>query len=368
MSRILLQHIRRILPMRRIALLLVVLAFAITTGFQAYAGVSKDITIAEGTKIITAKTLGNNIQQAMDQLEMRVGSYDYTSVPLTTSLIAGIQNTLSIQRAVPVTMQVDGSLLTRMTWRNNVQDFLEDEKVSLANLDRMEGATLETPLKAGLAFKIVRVRLEKMSELEPITYDVLEQVNKTLNEGETLVAQAGIDGQIEKNFRIVYEDEKPISRTFLDERIISEPVNRIVEFGTVKNFTNNRGDLVRFSKIMDMKATAYTASLADTGKAPGHPAFGITRTGIRAREGVIAVDPRIIPLGTKVYVEVPGAAADYGFAIAADIGSAIKGKLIDLYFDTTAQAMHWGRRSVRIYILNEQNDSRWKVNDEPCTK
>jgi len=368
MSRILLQHIRRILPLKQISLLFVVLAFAVTAGFQAYSITRREITIVDGQKSIVVKTMANDVQQVLNQLKVTVDSYDYTNMPLTALLASAGMNHMEIRRAVPMELIVDGQTKKVMTWKNEVKHVFEDEGIILGQLDKMAGATLDTKVSSGLQVQVIRVRAENIKESEPIPYDVLEEPNKTLNEGETLVAQAGIDGQLDKNYRIVYEDGKPVSRTFLFESVSSEPVNRIVEFGTVKNFTNTRGDLVRYSKILDVKATAYTASLADTGKAPGHPAFGITRTGIRAREGVIAVDPRLIPLGTKVYVEVPGAAADYGFAIAADIGSAIKGKLIDLYFDTTSQALRWGRRSVRIYILNEQNDTRWKVNNEPCTK
>ena len=112
-----------------------------------------------------------------------------------------------------------------------------------------------------------------------------------------------------------------------------------------------------------MWATAYTSSFEDTGKHPDHPEFGICYTGMKAREGIIAVDPKVIPLYTKVYVEVLGDTPDYGFAIAGDIGSAIKGNLIDLYLDTSEAVKKWGVKKVRVYILNEQNDDRWKKTD-----
>ena len=112
-----------------------------------------------------------------------------------------------------------------------------------------------------------------------------------------------------------------------------------------------------------MEATAYTASFEDTGKHPDHPEFGITYTGMRAREGIIAVDPKVIPLYTKVYVDVLGSTKDYGFAIAGDIGSGVKGKQVDLYLDTQEAVNKWGRKKVKVYILNEQDDSRWKETD-----
>ncbi len=86
---------------------------------------------------------------------------------------------------------------------------------------------------------------------------------------------------------------------------------------------------------MVMIATAYT---------PGHGCGTITATGMRARYGVVAVDPRVIPLGTHLYIE------GYGEAIAADTGSAIKGVRIDLCFDSLAQARAFGRRKVVVHI------------------
>ncbi len=368
MGRLYLQHLRRILPLKQMALLFLLTIFAFTAGTAAFGAANREIAIRDGESLTVAKTLGNDVQQALTQLDVEVGEQDYTSMPLHYLLGTDGTNLLTIKRAVPLKLTVDGETRDILSWRNTVDEVLAEQRVSLGSMDRIEGVTPQTSVEAGMSIRVVRVRTEGIKEFAAIPYDVVTETDKTLNEGETMVAQVGVDGRTESVYHIVYEDNKPVSRTFLYERTVSEPVNRLVMMGTVKNFTNNRGDLVRYSKIMDMKATAYTASFADTGKHPGDPAFGITRSGLMAREGVIAVDPRVIPLGTKVYVESPGSAPDYGFAIAADIGSAIKGNLIDLYFDTTQQALNWGRRSVRVYILNEQNDARWKDNDNPCTK
>lgn len=71
---------------------------------------------------------------------------------------------------------------------------------------------------------------------------------------------------------------------------------------------------------------------------------GSTALGIPVRKGVVAVDPALIPLGTKMHV--PG----YGRSIAADVGHAIKGRIIDLWFPTTEKAREWGRRTVTITV------------------
>jgi 3D (Asp-Asp-Asp) domain-containing protein len=98
-------------------------------------------------------------------------------------------------------------------------------------------------------------------------------------------------------------------------------------------------------QVLTMVATAYDPGPASTGKRPGDPGYGITATGMRAGYGVVAVDPRVVPFFTRLYI--PG----YGYAVAADTGSAIVGHRIDLGFATHGEAIQWGRRTVPVYVL-----------------
>lgn len=99
------------------------------------------------------------------------------------------------------------------------------------------------------------------------------------------------------------------------------------------------------TKIMTVEATAYCACKSCTGKGENHPAYGITASGEKVRPGVVAVDPKIIPLGTRIWVE------GYGLAAALDTGGAIKGRRIDVYFPSHEEAKKWGRKTVKIRIL-----------------
>ncbi|CAH0117850.1 putative protein YuiC [Paenibacillus sp. CECT 9249] len=98
-------------------------------------------------------------------------------------------------------------------------------------------------------------------------------------------------------------------------------------------------------------ATGYTAGVESTGKKPGHPEYGITYSGIKVRRdqagiSTIAADPKVFPMGTILYI--PG----YGYGIVADTGSAIKGKKIDLYYNTTKQVYkEWGKKTVNVQVL-----------------
>ncbi len=114
------------------------------------------------------------------------------------------------------------------------------------------------------------------------------------------------------------------------------------------------GKIIEYTDVIQLEATAYCACYDCCGKYPGNKWYGITATGTRAKVGTIAVDPKVIPLGTEVYIEGLGGAKNYGFATAEDTGGAIKGKIIDLYFNTHKETVNWGRQQVNVYILKEQ--------------
>lgn len=106
---------------------------------------------------------------------------------------------------------------------------------------------------------------------------------------------------------------------------------------TGKKKTNNSAQNIWGKRRMIMHATAYSA------QDPGNT--GITARGHRLKRGIVSVDPSIIPLGTKLYIE------GYGYAVADDTGGAIVGKRIDLGMDSNREALRFGRRNVVVHVL-----------------
>ncbi|WP_420707418.1 3D domain-containing protein [Paenibacillus sp. 1001270B_150601_E10] len=106
-------------------------------------------------------------------------------------------------------------------------------------------------------------------------------------------------------------------------------------------------------KQVNVTATGYTAGEESTGKRPGHPAYGITYSGVKVKRSyvsTVAADLSIFPLGSILYV--PG----YGYGVVADIGAKIKGKRLDLYFDTTRQVYaQWGKKNVDVLLIKRGN-------------
>lgn len=140
------------------------------------------------------------------------------------------------------------------------------------------------------------------------------------------------------------------SRSILKkEKTSSKSQNKVVlNFDTKVKSVD--GNIIKKAKKIKMRSTAYTASYADTGKRPGDEDFAITASGAKVKRNpngysTVAVDPRVIPLGTKLYVE------GYGYAIAEDTGGAIKGNRIDLYFNTSKEVDNWGVKYLNVYVL-----------------
>lgn len=158
----------------------------------------------------------------------------------------------------------------------------------------------------------------------------------TLPKGEEKVLQEGAVGLDEVEEEIHYKQGDVIDTKELQRKTITPMQPKVVQVGTREVEVSRSYDRVR--EVITMEATAYLPT--DGG------GDGITATGIRARHGVVAVDPNVIPLGTRVYI--PG----YGEAIAADTGGDIVGNRIDVVLEDYGSAMQFGRRTVDVYILS----------------
>ena len=135
-----------------------------------------------------------------------------------------------------------------------------------------------------------------------------------------------------------------VSIDIINSVVSQEPVNAIVEKGTKDKPKEDQSASLQgrnVKKVIVMQATAYDPTAGSK-----------TAMGTRARVGAVAVDPRVIPLGSKLYIESMDGFPTYGYAVAEDTGGAIKGNRIDLFYSTNAQANKFGRRNVKVYVLD----------------
>lgn len=346
------KNITRYFSKKRLAVTLLSVVATVLLGVFVFSAFSTDVIIDYNGTQITVKTMRNTVKDVLAQRGIVVSDFDYVSLPLDAKLIRNKTTKIHIKSAVPINVFADGKETTIMTSKETVEDALQNSSVELGLHDRIEGAQPEDRIFKDMRLKVVRVRRELLSKNEIIPYEVDRKASSSMDQGVEEVVSKGKNGVCEKTYVVVYEDNKEIERKLITDTIVTKPEKEIVEYGTIATYTASRGDIIRYKKVLNMSATAYTASFKDTKKHPDHPQFGITYTGVRVKKGIVAVDPKVIPLGTRLYVEGLGDTPDYGYAVAADIGSAIKGNKIDLYMDGQDVVDRFGRKNVRVYILH----------------
>lgn len=167
-----------------------------------------------------------------------------------------------------------------------------------------------------------------------LPYSTVYLPDRTLPPGRMKKVENGHPGKAVQMLQIAIRKGRVVGKNILWTKTIASPKDAIYRVGIVKELSRKR--FVR-SKVLVMDATAYSSQDKGVG----------TRTamGLQAILGVAAVDPRVIPFGTHLFIE------GYGYAIAADKGSAIKGNRIDLCFNTRNEALRFGMRKVRVHIL-----------------
>lgn len=327
-----LQSMQKLLTKKKYALLLIglLLVAMLATGFVH---ARKTVHIVVDGKVIKLATLHSNPAEALDQAGIHLGNKDEFRIS-TASLING--TTIEVFRAVPVFVSYQGARTMVVTGKPTVGEVLES--LNLASNGHKAVPGVMTPISPGLDIRVVTVKETLVEKEEVISHPVVRHADPTVEAGLEQVQQEGQDGLKRVTYRMVSEDGEHVSADAVAEEVLTPAVPALIRSGNRETVSTSRGSL-RFQRAVVMEATAYLPS--DGG------GNGITYSGIPARQGVVAVDPRVIPIGTRLFI--PG----YGLAIAGDTGGDIKGNRIDLCMEDYHDAWNFGRRSVKVYILAE---------------
>ena len=290
----------------------------------------------------TIWTTADTVKELIQQENLDVTQHDKIEPALDTKLETDLS--LTIDKAFQLTLNVDNKNQQVWTTSTTVADFLKEQNVTLNELDKVEPALTKEVDQEGA---ITVTRIEKVTDVveEPIAFDVVKQSDNSIEKGKQKVIDSGKEGKREKHYEVVKENGKEVSRKLLKTETVEESKNRVVALGTKPAQTVSTASVSRnndsVKKEFYVNSTAYTAHCSGCS--------GTTATGVnlRANPGakVIAVDPSVIPLGTKVHVE------GYGYAVAADTGSAIKGNKIDVFLPSKSAAYRWGSKQVKIKVL-----------------
>jgi len=290
--------------------------------------------------LATLSTTAPTVGQALREHVVLIYLGDRVQPALGTPISTGAR--VDIERAKPLTILVDGRRIMTRTQAERVKEALEQEGITLGVKDYTVPDRL-TPLSDNLSVQVVRVDEEFVIEEEPMPFETVWRPDPELEIDHRRLAQAGEDGLRRWLVRIRYENGQETERVVTNEWVAEEPTTEVIAYGgniVMRELETSDGP-IRYWRKIRMLATSYSAATA--GKSRDDPRYGITYLGWKATKGVIAVDPRVINLGTRMYV--PG----YGFGTAADTGGAIKGRHIDLAYDED-DLVHW-LKWVDVYLL-----------------
>jgi uncharacterized protein YabE (DUF348 family) len=298
---------------------------------------AKRVELTVDNKKKTVWTTADTVAQFLTEQKLSANEHDKVIPKAEAKIKKGME--VRFQKAFPLSLVVGGKEERVWSTSTTVADFLVQQGITLNQLDRVE-PNGDSFVKENDVINVIRV--EKVTDVveEPVDFAIVTQKDASLAKGTEKVLKEGQKGLLAKTFEVILENGKEVVRNLIGESTIAEKQDKVVAVGTMALAQQvSRGTPT--GKEFYVSSTAYTAFC--------NGCSGVTATGINLRNNptmkVIAVDPSIIPLGTKVYVE------GYGYAIAADKGSAINGYKIDVFLPTNAEAFRWGKRKVKIQIL-----------------
>lgn len=332
-------------PGPKAALVIVIIVAIVTMSTLHF---RKNVTIVIDGRETKITTFRSNLKSTLENNGIEVGPKDRVTPGLDSTVENGTK--VYIKKAVNIQVLVDGKKLNIASSEDSVGNMLKAEGIKLSSMDIVYPSK-EQLLDDGLQVQVSRVEAKLVKQVRSIEFATVIKNSDNMGKGQKKLVQDGKDGEKLTSFRVIYKDGKEVSRQVVKESVLRKPVQKIVAIGTLGVITPSRGGSQAFyTKYYNMRATAYTSDYASTGKSSGDPDFNITKSGTRVRRNLngystIAVDPRVIPLGTRVYVE------GYGYAIAEDTGGAIKGNRIDVFFNSGSEVDNWGVKYVKVYML-----------------
>ena len=265
--------------------------------------------------------------------------------------------TITVHRNPKVTILYHGQEIQAEIQGETAGELLEKLGLDLGVNDRLS-VPEETVLEAGMEFRVDRIlqREEQRTRVEP--HAVVTCYAAYLPEGDRVVLKSGRDGELLRSEFVCYVNSKEVQRELLEETRTVAPQAEIVAVGTGgvtgPGITQEpiigdgvillpTGEKIDYTRVDYVRATAYTHS--DLG------CTSTTATGTKVHHGTVAVDPRYIPYGTRMFIMASDGSYVYGLCEAEDCGGDIKGDRVDLYLPSTEECMAFGRRRCTVYFL-----------------
>ena len=344
------------LLIRVVAMVLLVAAAVALLSQTVFAQTTYVIT--DGDRVVVHTSSATDPAAVLDEAGLELNQDDiYTTMPG-----AGVSE-INVRRGKLVTIDHNGGQLQVAAYDETVKELLERLNISVGGNTQVS-APLDSMIYDGMELTVSRTVRNVETYTVPVPFETVYQDDPSLAAGTQKVITQGADGQNQCVASVLYDSGVEISRVVMSETVLQAPVNQVIAVGTAVEepvdeaptpiggpmpeigdgiITLASGEVLTYTGTMQVLATGYNKT--------NEGCDDWTATGTLARVGAIAVDPRMIPYGTRMFIVSNDGAYVYGIATAEDCGGSIKGNRIDLYFDTNYECFQFGIRDCTVYIL-----------------
>lgn len=332
---------------------ILILMALVVIGMGSTTLLSKSVTLVHDGEEVSYNTTANTVEELLLEKEIEVTKNTYVDPSIDTAITNGLKITVRSPKEIII---LDNGVETKIeSGQIVVADILKEKGYTLKEKDYTVPALdveLDFDQKNEPVIIINRILNKTITDVVSVPFETVTTENSELEKGKTRVVTPGVEGTTVITTEKTLMNGQEVSSK-VKEEVVKAPISQVTEVGTKEppkqTAVGGGGSLngKSYSKVITMQATAYDASPASNGKWAG-----VTALGTKLRPGVVAVDRNVIPLGTKLYIESTDGWPSYGVAVAEDVGGAIKGNRIDLFFESASTVKSFGRRNVKVYVLD----------------
>ena len=313
----------------------------------------KAVSIYDGDQHLEVYTFTSDTESILSSSNINVSDKDSVEV-VNNSGASSKDITITIDRAFPINVTIGGTTTSYEVAGGTVADVLKEANFTLDRYDEVNVA-LEAEVYENMHIVVKDVDYTVITEEKTLKFDTERVIDAALKPGETRVDREGKNGSSTvTTFTKIVNGE--VAETSVTEATV-KPVAKKISYGVEQRKAKSKNwmsDLKPKKSIMlDKNGIPVKYSKKLTGVASAYCTGTTCSTGVKVKQGYIAVDPNIIPYGTEMYIRTPDGSYIYGYAIAADTGGFTSwgNTIADLYMYSYSDCVKFGRRNIEIYIL-----------------
>ena len=311
--------------------------------------------ITDGDQVTVHTSFASNPETVLHEAGVELAENDF----YTTADGDGVSE-ITVQREMVVTIDNCGQTVTAASYGETLGSLLDRLGIQTYGAYSVS-QNLDTMVYDGMEVTVGNVVKSTETYTVEIPYEVVECTDASLPAGEVQVFVEGVAGQVRCEADVVYKNAEEVSRIVVEETVLQAPVNRVVAVGTGEKpeqtkavagieigdgvITLPTGEVLTYTHSGSFKGTAYTHGIGGVDY--------ITATGTTVHWGTVAVDPKVIPYGTRMFIVTDDGEYVYGLSTAEDCGGGVNGNHVDLYFPTVDSCFQFGVRQCTIYFLGE---------------